>query len=201
MKEKIIARSGELFLKYGVRSVTMDDIARELGVSKKTLYQYVDNKKDLVNQVLLQHLENEKVAMEALQQTSKNAIDEMIAIGRYVRQLLLQVNPSAIYDLQKYYHESWSFVKQTNDQAIYTILTKNMEKGIKEGLYRNDINVDVIAKFYVGRADLLLDTDLFPITKYNRTQLHQEFIHYHLRAIASEEGAKLLEKYQQQPQR
>ncbi|MEO1713366.1 MAG: helix-turn-helix domain-containing protein, partial [Bacteroidota bacterium] len=107
LERDILSRSKRLFLRYGIRSVTMDDISKEMGISKKTLYQYVDNKADLIRRILYQTLQEEKAAQEKISQAAQDAIQEMIGIVKHVTKMLSMVPPSTLYDMQKYYRESW----------------------------------------------------------------------------------------------
>ncbi len=194
-KQRILNTAESLFMRYGIKSVTMDDVSRELGISKKTLYQYVDNKKDLIANVLAASIESEKVVMQQIQAESTNAIDEMLRIARHVTQKLREFNPGAVYDLQKYYREAWELMEAFHEHYIFATIKGNIERGQTEGYYRPDANPDIIARLYVGKTFDLVDESNFPLARYNRQNLFQEYIFYHLRGIASAKGLKLLEKY------
>jgi AcrR family transcriptional regulator len=160
---KIIEKAQELFMQYGLKSISMDDIARTLGISKKTLYQYVNNKADLIQKGLVMHVEEEKMILNEIHKTAENAIDEMIKISRYVGQTLQKINPSVIHDLQKYYQSSWELMESLHFEHTYFLIKNNIIKGIVEGLYREDVSADIIAKLYIGRIDLVMDKSLFPV--------------------------------------
>ncbi len=193
-EREILLKVDSLFMRYGIKSVTMDDISRELGISKKTLYQYVENKSDLINKVIQEHLISEKEIISKICKESIDPIDEMLAIARYVALMLREMNPSIVYDLQKYYSKSWEMMQSLHEDHIYEVIKRNIQKGIEEGLYRQNLNPEIIAKFYVGKSMILVDERIFPIRKYNREQLFLEFINYHIHGIASEKGLALLEK-------
>ncbi len=195
-KEKeILSKVNELFMKYGVKSVTMDDIAGKLGISKKTLYLYVDNKADLINKTIALHLLQEKEDITRIISESKDPIDEMLNMARHIAYMLRQLNPSTMYDLQKYYGESWKLMESLHQDHIYGVIKGNIDRGIELGLYRDNLQADIIAKFYVGKSMVLVDEDIFPMKKYNREKLFLEFINYHIHGIASKKGLKLLEKH------
>ncbi|MFT6148758.1 MAG: AcrR family transcriptional regulator, partial [Saprospiraceae bacterium] len=158
---KIVEKSMELFMQYGLRSISMDDVARTLGISKKTLYQYVDNKADLIKKGMVKHIEEEKMILTEIHHSAENAIDEMIKTSQYVSQTLQKVNPSVIHDLQKYYQSSWELMESLHFQHTYFLIKKNIEKGIEEGFYREDVHADIVAKLYIGRIDLVVDKNLF----------------------------------------
>ena len=192
---KILKKSSEMFMTYGIKSVTMDDISRANGISKKTLYRYVDNKADLLNKVLVLQNEEEKLALTECKEQANNAIEEMILISRYVNKLLQSINPSAVYDLQKYYIEHWNLMRSLHEKYIFNLIKENLKIGIQENLYRDDMNIDIVAKLYGGTSHLILDTNLFPINQYKRSDLHREMVRYHLYSIVSEKGHDVLEEY------
>lgn len=192
---KILEKAQELFMKYGIKSVSMDDISRHLGMSKKTLYQLVDNKGDLIEKVIQLHLEKEKTDITAICKQSKDSIHEMLLIARRVSKNLRDTNPSTVYDLQKYYTEAWLLMQSLHEEYVYDIIKRNIEKGIDDGIYRDNIKPDIIAKFYVGKSFILVDEKVFPMTQYKREELLMEFYSYHIHGIASQKGLELLEKH------
>ena len=193
----ILGKSEALFMRYGIRSVTMDDIARELGISKKTLYQFVDNKADLIKKIVHQFCDEEQIALDAIREASTDAIHEMLTMAKHVTQMLRRVKPTAIYDLQKYYRETWHFMEDIHKEQFYSIIKSNLEKGIEEGLYRTDIHPEIIAKFYVGKMLILVDEQIFPLKDFNKEDLFNEFFLYHIRGVASAKGLEALEKHLQ----
>ncbi len=195
LKEKVLAKANKLFMQIGIKTITMDDVARELSISKKTLYQHFDNKADLINQILDEYLRQEKEHIEQVSQSANDAIDEMLSIGKYIIKQLNTYSPAAIYDLQKYYPESWMLLKSLHQVFIYNVIKTNIDKGIRQGFYRKGINADIIAKLYVSKSSILTDENLFPHQQYSKEKLFKEHIRYHLHGIASSEGLTLLEKY------
>jgi len=194
-KNKILAKSEELFLRYGLKSVTMDDLAKQLGVSKKTLYQSVDNKADLIQQIIDAHIDSEKALMVQLQQDSEDAVEEMIEIARYAIKEVKKLTPTLVYDLQKYYKDTWQLIQNLHSVHTYSIIKDNIERGIQQGVYRPDINPDIITKIYVLSTLAVIDESAFPLKKYNKEQLFIEFIKYHLQGITSEKGLVLYKKH------
>jgi AcrR family transcriptional regulator len=192
--KQILSKAEEVFLCYGIKSVTMDDFAGKMSMSKKTLYQLVTDKNDLVKKTMKQHIENEKKAVEEIRKNNENAIDEIFAIGRHVLVHLNKMNPSAMYDLQKYHPEGWKMFVDYKNTFIYSCILQNIEKGIRQGIYRDDFNPDIIAKFYAARTELVVSQDIFPFPKYTVMDVYSEYLRYHIRAIATEKGLKYLEK-------
>jgi len=192
---KILSGTEQLFMRYGVKSMTMDSISKELGISKKTLYQFVDNKSDLIEQVFKWHLQEELVVLREIRENAKDAIDEILGIAKYGVQKLRELNPTTIYDLQKHYKEVWKLLESLHTEQVYTYIKENLEKGIEEGLYRSNLNPDIIAKLYGGKTVLVVNEDLFPLKEYNKEKLFEEYIQYHIHGVASAKGLKRLEKY------
>ena len=191
-KEDIISKAEDLILRYGVKSVTMDDICRKIGISKKTLYQLVDDKKSLIREIISMHIKEEKESIEEIRKDAANAIDELLQIAEFVVSVLKKMTPFVIYDLQKYHHESWLMLEDFHQTFIMEVIKTNLINGIKEGYYRSSMNTDIIAKFYIGKSMLLADEKIFPSKEYNREALFREFIMYHLNGVLSEKGARYL---------
>ena len=195
VKDRIIEQSMILFLRYGIKSITMDDIAREHGMSKKTLYQYVDNKADLIENIIRKHIDNEKMAITTIREHTKDAIEEMLMIAKHVIQLLRETPPGMAYDLQKHYRPCWNMMEKFNQKHLYAVIKDNIGKGVEQGIYRADINSDIVAKLYVAKSSMVVDEELFPLSEYNKETLFKEYINYHIHGIASPKGLKLLEKH------
>ena len=187
-KEQIIQESLKLFMQYGIRSVSMDDVCRRLGISKKTLYTYVESKGDLVRMVVNAHQADECAIMEKIMEEAEDALIAMVNIGHYIVGLLKKMKPGVIYDLQKYYrniYESWDadHAKQIHDQLV-----KNLNLGITQGIYRPDIDVEIIARLYVGKARLTMDEKEFPITEFKQEEVARQHFIYHLYGILTQAG-------------
>ena len=195
VQSRILEKAMFLFLRYGIKSITMDDIARELGISKKTLYQYVENKADLIEKIIGEYIETEKTAISACHAHSKDAIEELLLIAKHVTMILREMSPGVTYDLQKYYRSSWDEMEKFNHSHFYNVIKQNIENGKAQGIYREDVNADIVAKLYVGKTSLVVDEELFPLREYNKENLFYEYINYHIHGIASPKGLKLLEKH------
>jgi len=192
LKEKIFLTTFDLFLKYGVKSVSMDDICRKIGISKKTIYTVIINKKDLVEKILKLHLQKDEEDIKKITKASDTAIDEMCKIGRHVIKFLRAMKPSLIYDLQKYYPQAWNMIEDQHYGFIYQTIKANLQRGQKEGLYIPTFNAEIIAKLYVEKTHCIADEENFPSTEYSRPQLFEELFMYHMRGISSNKGLMLL---------
>lgn len=191
-EKEILVQTKELFFRLGVRSVTMDDIARELSISKKTLYLHFNNKEDIVEKVMKMHVAYEKEKIEEILHASENSIDFTISLIKNVLSNMRNLHPSAIFDIQKYYPKVWKQFQEFKNDFIYNCTLQNLEKGVAEGYYRKDINPDIIARIYINTIDFVVSPFSFPSTKYNFTQVYLEYITYHIRGVVSEKGYQYL---------
>lgn len=190
---EIIDQSLSLFLTYGFRNITMDEVASEQGISKKTLYQFVKNKTDLVEQVIDYFIEQQKTNVNTIQAENLNAIDELLNIYQHTSLQLQEISPHAVLDLKKYYPKAWDKFLNYKSNFIFQQVFQNMEKGIEEELYRNDFDQKIIAKYYVARFDIFLDKELFSPQEYSYKAILKELFKYHIRGIASQKGLYYLD--------
>ncbi len=191
----LLTKSREMFMKYGVKNMSMDEIAKELGMSKKTIYQFVENKAELVKLTLDDYLNEERRLLENILANSKNSIDQMIQMIDYFLQAMSDFNPSALHDLQKYYPESWLLYNNYRYQVMLGCINDNLKTGVKEGYYRKDLNADMISKIYVFGTETLFNQDVFPSKKYMFLDIYREYLNYHLRGIVSHKGLKYLDEH------
>ncbi len=192
--KELLEKVGDIFMRFGIKSVTMDDLARQLGVSKKTLYKYVTDKRDLVNKTFESFLEQDKCMVEEISTKTSNAIDEVFDMSEYVTSTIKDIHPSIFYDLQKYYPEAWNIFQHHKHEFVYKCIEVNLKRGIEEGLYRDNMRCDVIAKSYVMRMYDIFDSEIFPPGKYSYAELYMEIFRYHIRGVASPEGIRYLQE-------
>lgn len=188
LRKKIISRVCALFNKYGIRTITMDEVASELGMSKKTLYELFDDKKDMIRQVLEWEMEERAKKFRALSEKKLNALEEVFEVNRIVMQLVREFNPAKHHDLKKYYPDL--FEKMTTKQRGRTFqsMLANLKKGKKEGLYRKDLDEEVIAKLYISRMEVPMTSDFVSPEEFTSEKfLNQAFL-YHIHGIANEKG-------------
>lgn len=179
-------------MKFGFKSITMDDIAREMGVSKKTLYQYFTDKNDLVNQTIDEHLQFMEANCSRITDENQDAVSTMINITEFVSGTIKQVNYKILFDLKKYFREAWD--KMTNHRISYISehVYQNINAGINQGLYRPDLNVKLISRMYVHLVDFLVDPEWLEKEGFDFKHVHIQIIEFHLRAICTEKGIKIL---------
>jgi AcrR family transcriptional regulator len=190
--KNILERVRSLYLKYGVKSITMDDVARELGISKKTLYQYVADKTELVAKVLEYDISLCECSFDKLIENKHNAVEEMIEVHKYINNKFKEHNSSTEYDLKKYYPELFKAHHEKMRKKMYEGIVKNIKKGKEEGLYRTEINESIIAKMLVSRNEGFIESELFSANEFMSHQFFKEVLIYHIRGISNEKGIKIL---------
>jgi AcrR family transcriptional regulator len=187
-KERILNSALSLYSKYGLKSVTMDDLCRELGISKKTLYQIVVDKNDLISLVLDYERELQQSSMEKLFRSGLNAIDELIHVNRHIHTNQVIHSPTFYFDLKKYYPFFYNDWLEFKRKRMYDMIIRNLEKGISEGLYRKDMDVRVIAKLHMARTEMLHVSDIVNDEEFSTTSFVDEVFQYHIHGICNEAG-------------
>ena len=196
-RERIRQKADELFMRYGLRSVSMDDIANSLGISKKTIYQFFADKNELVDAVLEETLNYNKQNCDRNRSGSTNAVEEIFMSMDIAEQIFRNMHPSVIYDMQKYHPQAFArFLKHKNDY-LYNIILKNLQRGIKEELYRPEIDIEILSRFRVESMLMTFNPEFYISQKHNLAEVEQELIEHYLFGVASLKGHKLILKYQQ----
>lgn len=191
LSNEIIHRAKSLFIRCGIKSTSMDDLAKGMGISKKTLYEKIPNKAALIEQMVHLHVKEEKKAISLIKAQSTNAVEEMILIARHVLQMVRQVSPNTVFEIRKYYWESWKKLEKLNHEHIHQVIQQNLKSGIEQGHYRADLSLEIIARHYVTMSSSILDQELFPSQLYSLEKIFKETIIYHLRGITTPSGWEL----------
>lgn len=197
-KERIQLKAHELFHRYGIRSVSMDDIAAQLGMSKKTLYQYYADKDELVNAVFdIELNENKSRCLEYAKQ-GENAVHEIFISFDIMQELLSTMNPAVLFDMQKYHPSAYGKFMEFRNNFLYRIIKNNLERGIKEELYRPEIDTEIIARFRLHNVLLSLNSEVFPLTRPDLIHIEQQLIEHFMYGVVTAKGEKLIQKYKHQ---
>lgn len=194
VRNKIISTAEVLFLKFGFKRVTMDDISNELGMSKKTIYQFFSDKNNLVSETVLRHISMEKNACDCLLHQQENPVAFMLAITDTFGDLKKQINPSVLYDLKKYFKESWDILNKFRVEFIFNQILQNLKEGRDKGFYHSNFDEVLIARFYIHLVDFMINPENYALEKFDFKTIHSEMMKYHLRAICTEKGLKYLEE-------
>jgi len=197
VKDRIVQGSLRQFMQYGFRNVSMDDIASNLGMSKKTLYQHFTEKEELVAAALEFDIENNQKDCVRSTNTSNNAIAEVYDIIRVVAEQLRDMNPMVLFEMQKFHPKAFKRFQQHKDEFILKMIHQNLLRGIAEGLYREDINIEVLAKFRLESMMLIFNPEIFPFSKsYPLMDLMMIIGEHFLFGISTNKGYKLIQKHQ-----
>jgi AcrR family transcriptional regulator len=181
-------------MKYGIKSITMDDVARELSISKKTLYQYITDKDDLVGKFIENEIELRFEEICKCFKIGFNAIEELFEISFFMNRMMKDQNPTTEYDLKKYYPHHYQKTVKARREGMYKYVLQNLKKGKEEGLYREDMDVEIIAKLYMSRSENNHFNELFTNEEFTSIKLFIEILTYHIRGIATKKGIIVLEK-------
>jgi len=200
MREKIIQKSADLFLSYGFKSVTMDDIANALGISKKTIYQHFDNKTKLVEATTLSMFNLISHGIDCICALEKNPIEEIYDIKRFVSEHLKDEKSSPQFQLKKYYPKIYNTLKNKQFEIMHQCVKANLDRGIALGIYRDTINIDFVTRVYFSFMLAIKDDDLFPSRLFSKNMLMENYLEYHLRGISTKKGLKYLKKIIQKNQ-
>ncbi|UHG91304.1 TetR/AcrR family transcriptional regulator [Spirosoma oryzicola] len=188
MKERIQAEAERLFWKYGVRSVTMEDIAKELGISKKTIYQHFTDKEQILYQVMLDKMVKNQSEMECMAIQTDNPVEEILHVLTVMQKQADKVSPNLLIDIKRYYPQAFTLFRQYKEQRIIQSILENIQKGVAQGLYRPDINPVIMARLRVEQIELAFNSDIFPTDQYSMLEIQHELTHHFVRGMLTEKG-------------
>lgn len=191
----ILDEAEKLFRKFGTRSVTMDDIAKHLSISKKTIYANFKDKNELVSNVVSNMLINDECSIEECKNKSADAIEEVFLMMGFLKEMLSSMNPIIFYDLEKYHNEAYKMMMNFHDTRIYTSVKAGLERGIAENYFRKDINVEVLAASRVAQINWIFQSDLVRSGKYSLYQILEEITTHFLFGICTLGGHILINNY------
>lgn len=194
MLSKICQISEKLFMRYGIRSITMDDVAKELSISKKTLYQFVEDKDDLVKKTIMIHLEDIDQQVTLIMNKEENAIEQILKIAEMMIGLHKEVSKGLLFDLKKFHPETYTLLMEHREKTMCAQLTNNMNTGIKQKLYRKDLSIDLAIGFYMTLVYSCVDSDITCISNKPFHEKYAGLINYHFHAICTEEGLQYFNK-------
>ena len=195
--QDILEKVSMLYRKYGIKSITMDDVAEELGISKKTLYHYVSDKKDLVQKVVEHVRHCNFVSMVNKPVNGRNAIEDLIEVSLHLNKVMKDHSPSYDYDLKKYYPDIFRDLMMARRKLMYESMLANIRKGKKEGLYRKELDEEIIAKLHLLRIENLQESGIFREVEMRSPKFFQEIFVYHIHGLATDKGLRVLNENMQ----
>lgn len=194
MKEKILHESTGLFVRFGIRSVTMDDISKHMSISKKTIYQYFKDKEDLVFQCTEAYFKNEAEEIKTIERKSKNAIEYIFHITVCLREDMKDMNQGALYDLQKYYPSAYEIYKKFKGKLVLQSVTKFLEQGKKEGVFRETINSEIMARLRMEEIEMSFNPEKFPSCPNSMIEIHNQLFEHFIYGLLTPKGFEALNR-------
>lgn len=196
LKEKILEGAQALFIQYGIRSVSMDDVARALSMSKKTLYQHFSNKNELVTKAVENYMKEEMEEFSEIKDISQNAIQELFNLSKCMREHVFKLNPSMLYDLQKYHADAWAIFQRFKNMFLHGQVMDNMRKGIEQGYYRSEIDPRVMATLRLETVQMAFNDQIFPRSDFNFMEVQIQLFEHFVHGILTIKGKQLYTEYQ-----
>lgn len=196
--EKILSASAELFTQYGFKTITMDDIARRAGISKKTLYQHFANKDEVVNESVIWHKNNMGSGCATILSESENAIEAMVKILVFFDEMHKRINPLALFEMQRFYPQAYKTFRDMLVENDVVMMRDNILQGIKEGLYREGLNADLMARYRLETSMLILQPSLLVSDRNNLMSVAMEIGEHFMYGLMTSKGEKLYQKYKEQ---
>nr|WP_294943118.1 TetR/AcrR family transcriptional regulator [uncultured Mucilaginibacter sp.] len=197
-EERIIKGALDLFLQAGIKSVTMDDIARHLGMSKKTIYQFFGDKNELVVALVKDRLKEDERQINEIISSSANVIEEMINMMKCSEDIFSRINPIVFHDMQKYHPDAWQEFQRFKAEVIINKLEELLIKGMNQGFIRADIDVKILATMRVNQVEMGFNTQIFPIAHFNSWKVQVQLLEHFNYGICTLKGHELLDKYKEQ---
>ena len=197
LKERIITEAEALFCQYGIKRITMDDIARHLGISKKTIYLHFKDKDELVHLLITQMLGRETCSMDKSELEAENAVKEIFLVVTHLKELLSKMNPMLFYDMQKYHPQTWKVFTSHRNEYMQGCLVKNMQRGIDEGLFRKEINMEILSIMRMEQVDMVFNQVAYAPGKFNLSEVMAEVTEHYLYGLCSLKGHALINQYKQ----
>jgi len=173
----------------------MDDLAHQLGISKKTIYQYYKDKDDLVKAVVNLELKNHEISCEACKTKAENAIHEMFLVMENMKAMTQTMNPNSMMELEKHFSNAFDMIKNHKDEFLFSLIKQNLKKGIEEGCYRKDLDIDIISKFRLETVFIPFNLHLFPLNKFNSIEVHTQLMEHFVYGLMTVKGHELMDKY------
>lgn len=195
MKERILAEAERLFWKYGVRCVTMEDIARKLGISKKTIYQHFSDKEQILYQVIEDKTGRNQSEMNCMVTETTNPVEEILSVLNMMQKQADQISPNFFIDIKRYYPQAFALFRRYKEGEIMRSILENIQKGISQDLYRSDINPAILARLRVEQIELAFNNDIFPTDQYTMQDIQYELMHHFVRGMLTETGFTIYNQY------
>lgn len=196
MKSRILEKGAQLFFRYGVKSVTMDTIAADLGISKKTIYQHFPDKDSMVFEVVQNFIVQDSAKWDELDRLYSNVIEKMFKSFEMTKDLLTQMNPRLLFEIQKYFPNAFQLFTEHGENCIHKNLIADFRKGAQFGYFRNDVDFELLSRLRMAEVDLAFNPDFYPNNKLSLYETQMTMMDIFMRGILTEKGLTLYNSYQ-----
>ena len=195
VRETIVEKAAELYMQFGIRSVTMDDIARDLSISKKTIYQYFKDKRELVNTICRVHLDMEEERFVGVAVESENSVHELILVSKCLRESMQEMKVNIMNELKKFYPEAWKMYHTFKSSVMRESIMTVINRGKKEGYFRPELDAELIAIMRMEQVESFIMNNLYPKDKYTFTEAQMHLFDHFIHGLFTIEGHQLFNKY------
>lgn len=195
IKDRILNHAQRLFIRNGIKSVSMDDIAADMAMSKKTLYKWFENKDQIVQATMNQRLDRVQCDCAVVAGSAHDAVEEMLLLSKWADEQFSGIHPSIFNDMKKYHPAAWELFKAHKNTFILAQITQNLRRGMAEGLFRPDLDVEVLARLNLAQIELAFDSELYPAAQFSPLRVNRVFDEHFLLGVATLKGHKLINHY------
>jgi len=196
-EERIISAVTALFYKHGIRSITMDEVARHLSISKKTLYRHFADKNDMVLKCCASDMQKQRESLSSIALNASDPVEELIMLMRYLEVIFSSVNPNLFHDMMRYHPEAWQLYCTFKEEQMRHRVETNLIKGIEAGLYRKDINVKVLARLRMEQVEMGFNAEIYPPLTFSLREVQMNLFDHFMHGITTLKGHKLINRYKQ----
>jgi AcrR family transcriptional regulator len=197
MEERILLKARDLMFQTGIRQVTMDGLATQLGMSKKTIYQYYKDKDDLVKAVVDFELKNHQQLCLHCESKADNAVHEMFLVMETMKEMTKTMNPGSMMELEKYFPTAFDIIKNHKDEFFLSLIKQNLIKGMEQGFYRSDLDVEILSRYRLETIFIPFNLYAFPVTKFDPIKVHTQLMEHFVYGLMTEKGYEIMLQYKQ----
>ena len=198
MENRILLKTRELVVRNGARYVTMDVLANELGISKKTIYQFYADKDALISAVIDFELDEQSLRCQRSKEMAENAVHEMFLLLEDIQTLFRNMNPLTLTELAKYHIDAFEKIKKHKDEFMHGIIISNLKRGIEQGVYRQDIDPEILAAYRLETGFIAFNPSIFPLNKHDIGKVNVQIMEHFIYGVMSPKGIELMDKYKQE---
>jgi TetR/AcrR family transcriptional regulator, cholesterol catabolism regulator len=198
-RTRILTAADELFMRYGFKAITMDEIAKHVGVSKKTIYQHFEDKDEIVCQVMQEHFEKDRICTATFREQAENPVHELVLDMTNFRQVMNNIHPSAAFEIKKYHPAAWKIFDEHKKNWILQSIIDNLKAGIKQGYYRPGINPEILARMRVETVGVAFDPGVFPPSLFSFSDIQMQCMEHFIHGILTDKGREFFNRYLPNP--